>query len=139
VLSRSALFTSCQDTPLYVLCPGRDKLETPRWIIGLAVWDRVVANTNFGAMRLARTSSPVMSMVDQIGRAIAKADGARFEDDPARFRRLAVAALRPLTRPTDTMVDAAHAAVSFDGAWPINGRADFRKAVRAMIRAGIAE
>jgi len=80
-----------------------------------------------------------MSMVDQIGRAIAKADGARFEDDPARFRRFAVAALQPLIRPTDTMVDAAHEAVSFDGAWAINGRADFKKAVRAMVRTAMAE
>jgi hypothetical protein len=80
-----------------------------------------------------------MSMLDQIGIAIAKADGARFEDDPARFRRLAVAALRPLVRPTEAMVDAAHEAVSFDGAWAIRGRSDFRKAVRAMVRAAMSE
>ena len=80
-----------------------------------------------------------MRMVDQIGIAIAKVDSSSFEADPARFRRLALAALQPLARPTEAMVDAAHAAVSFDGGWAINGRADFRKAVRAMIRAGIAE
>jgi hypothetical protein len=80
-----------------------------------------------------------MSMVDQIGSAIAKADSAQFDVDPARFRRLAMAALRPLTRPTDTMVDAAHEAVSFDGAWAIDSRADFRKAVRTMIQKAIAE
>jgi hypothetical protein len=78
-------------------------------------------------------------MVDQIGRAIANADGFEFEHDPARFRQLAMAALQPLIRPTDTMVDAAHEAVSFDGAWAIRGRADFRKAVRAMIRAAMNE
>jgi len=39
-------------------------------------------------------------MVEQIARAIAKADDARFDDDPARFRGLALAALRPLVRPT---------------------------------------
>jgi hypothetical protein len=50
-------------------------------------------------------------MAEQIGRAIAKADGADFENDPTRFRRLALAALEPLTRPTEAMVDAAHEAV----------------------------
>jgi hypothetical protein len=78
-------------------------------------------------------------MVEQIGRAIAEADGVSFEQDPVRLRRLAMAALKPLTRPTDLMVDAAHEAVSFDGAWAIRGRADFRKAVRAMIRAAMNE
>ena len=76
-------------------------------------------------------------MIEQIARAIATADGAEFEGDPTRFRRLALAALQPLTRPTDTMVDAACEAVSFDGAWAINSRADFRKAVRAMIQAAM--
>lgn len=78
-------------------------------------------------------------MVEQIARAIAKTDGVEFEDDPARFRRLALSALQPLTRPTDTMVDAAHEAVSFDGAWAIRGRSDFRKAVRAMIKVAMKE
>jgi hypothetical protein len=88
---------------------------------------------------LARTPSPDAAMGDQIGRAIAEADGVPFEHDPARFRRLAIAALQPLARPTDTMVDAAHEAVSFDGAWAINSRRDFTKAVRAMIRKAMAE
>jgi len=78
-------------------------------------------------------------MVDQIGRAIARADGATFEDDPARFRRLALAAIRPWSRLTETMVDAAYDAVAFDDAWAINGRADFRKAVRAMVRVAMDE
>ena len=78
-------------------------------------------------------------MVEQIGRAIAEADGASFERDAVRFRRVATAALQPLTRPTDTMVDAAHEAVSFDGAWAINSRRDFTKAVRAMIRTAMDE
>jgi hypothetical protein len=50
-------------------------------------------------------------MVENIARAIATADGARFEDDPERFHRLALAALKPLARPTEAMVDAAHQAV----------------------------
>ena len=77
------------------------------------------------------------SMVDQVGKAIAKADGACFESDPPRYRKLALAALKPLTRPTEAMVDAAHEAVWFDAFWAINSRADFKKAVRAMIRAAM--
>jgi hypothetical protein len=87
---------------------------------------------------MTRTSAPAAAIVEQIGRAIAEADGVSFEHDPTRFQRLPMAALQPLSRPTDTMVDAAHEAVSFDGAWAIRGRADFRKAVRAMIRTAIA-
>jgi hypothetical protein len=48
-----------------------------------------------------------VSMVDQVGRAIAKADGINFESDPARYRKVALAALGPLVRPTEAMVDAA--------------------------------
>jgi hypothetical protein len=35
------------------------------------------------------------------------------------------------------MVGAAHEAVWFDAFWAINDRADFKKAVRAMIRAAM--
>ena len=77
-------------------------------------------------------------MVDQVGRAIAKADGISFESDPPRYRKLALAALKPLTRPTEAMVDAAHEVVWFDAFWAINSRADFKRAVRAMIRAAMA-
>ena len=38
---------------------------------------------------------PSGTMIGQVARAIAKADSARFEDDPGRFRRLALAALKP--------------------------------------------
>ena len=78
-------------------------------------------------------------MVDQIARAIAGADGAKHGDDPARFRRLALAALKPLTRPTEAMVDAAHEAVWSDAFWAINSRTDFKKAVRAMTLAAMRE
>jgi hypothetical protein len=57
-----------------------------------------------------RTTKPG-SMIDSIGRAIAKADGAKFEDDRGRYRRLAMAALVPLVNPTDAMIDAAQEAV----------------------------
>ena len=86
---------------------------------------------------MTRQLVSTVSMVDQVGTAIAKADGGRFESDPARYRRLALAALKPLTRPTEAMVDAAHEAVWFDAFWAINSRADFKKAVRAMIRAAM--
>lgn len=88
---------------------------------------------------MARSLTPPTGMVDQIARAIATADVAEFENDPARFGKLAMASLRPLCSPTDPMVDAAHEAVSFDDAWAINSRSDFRKAVRAMVRAAIKE
>lgn len=84
---------------------------------------------------MTRPPTSTVRMVDQVGRAIATADGADFATDPARYRRLALAALKPLTRPTEAMVDAAHEAVWFDAFWAINSRADFKKAVRAMIRA----
>ena len=77
------------------------------------------------------------SMVDQVGTAIATADGADFKSDPPRYRRLALAALKPLIRPTEAMVDAAHEVVWFDAFWAINSRADFKKAVRAMIHAAM--
>lgn len=47
-------------------------------------------------------------MLEQVARAIATADGAKFEDDPGRFRRLALAALKPMARPTEAMVDATY-------------------------------
>lgn len=75
--------------------------------------------------------------VEQIARVIATADGAEFKDDSARFRRLALAALKPLARPTEAMVDAAYEAVQFDVFWGINSRRDFTKAVRAMMLAAM--
>jgi hypothetical protein len=77
------------------------------------------------------TKQPVSttSMVDQIGAAITKADDADFEDDPGRFRRLALAALNPLIRPTEAMVDAAYEAVRFDEHWAVNSRRDFKAAM----------
>jgi hypothetical protein len=75
------------------------------------------------------------SMLDQITEAIAKADGGDPHADDDRYRRLALTALKLLTKPTEAMIDAAHEAVWFDGYWAINGHADFRKAVRAMILA----
>ncbi len=74
-----------------------------------------------------------ITMLDLVGKAIAAADGAEFQADTARYRRLALAALRPLMKPTEVMVDAAHEAASFDAHWAINSWRDFRRAVKAMI------
>jgi hypothetical protein len=86
-----------------------------------------------------KPAAKAMPMIDQIATAIAKADGADIPTDPARYRRLAVAALQPLAKLTDTMIDAAHEAVWSDAFWAINNRRDFQKAVRAMIVAAMAE
>lgn len=75
---------------------------------------------------MTKQSVSTISMVDQIGAAIARADGSNFESDPARYRKLALAALKPLTRPTEAMVDAAHEAVWSVPYWAISGRADIR-------------
>jgi hypothetical protein len=88
---------------------------------------------------MSRHTVQVKSMIDRIGRAIAEADGGDFQADSTRYRRLAVAALKPLARPTDAMIDAAHKAVWFDAYWAINSRSDFKKAVRAMITAAVDE
>ena len=79
------------------------------------------------------------SMVDRMAQALAKAEGAASASNPRRYRRLAFASLKPLALPTKTMVDAAHDAVSIDGAWAINSRREFRRAVRAMILQAINE
>jgi hypothetical protein len=79
------------------------------------------------------------SMIDRIGQAIAIADGGDFQADQVRYRRLAAAALRPLLHPSETMIDAAHEAVWFDAYWAINSRADFKKAVKAMIASALQQ
>jgi hypothetical protein len=76
-------------------------------------------------------------MLDQIAEAIAEADGGDLHADPARYRRLAQAALKPLGKPTEAMIDAAHESVWSDGFWAINSRRDFQKAVRAMVLAAM--
>jgi hypothetical protein len=78
-------------------------------------------------------------MADRIALALAKADGSPFQSNQARYRLLAIAALKSLLVPTETMIDAAHAAAQFDDDWAVNTRADFRRAVRAMITQAIGE
>jgi hypothetical protein len=50
-----------------------------------------------------------------------------------------MAALELLALPTEAMIDAAHEAVWFDAFWAIHSRNDFKKAVRAMMRAALHE
>jgi hypothetical protein len=58
-----------------------------------------------------------------------------LESDRPRYRKLALAALKSLARPTEAMVDAAYEVLWFDAFWAINSRADFKEeAVQAMIR-----
>ena len=63
-------------------------------------------------------------MVVRIALALAKAEGQALTADPLRYRRLAVASLKPLTVPSEAMIDPAHEAVWFDAAWAINSRRD---------------
>src|SRR3954454_15369713 len=77
------------------------------------------------------------SMLDVVGRALA--EGADFKSEQDRYRRLALAALRPLAQPTKGMIYAAHAAVEFDALWAINTSQDFARAVEAMIEAVMKE
>jgi hypothetical protein len=79
-------------------------------------------------------SAKTATKIDDIAEAIARADGGDVPVDHARYRRLAVAALKPLTKPTGAMIDAAGQAVWFDNFWAINSRRDFQKAVRGMIQ-----
>jgi hypothetical protein len=62
-----------------------------------------------------KPTANVTPMIHQIAKAIANADGADLNADPTRYRRLALAALKPLVNPTETMIDAAHGAVWSDG------------------------
>ena len=79
------------------------------------------------------------TIIDVMAAALAKADNAGPGADAERYRHLAVAALRAMLKPSDAMLDAAHEAVWFDGFWAIKGKADFRRAVKAMISAAIRE
>jgi hypothetical protein len=90
-------------------------------------------------MIMPRTAAANMAMVDQVATAIAMADGHELHTGPTHYRDLALAALKPLTQPTEAMIDAAHEAVWSNNFWAINSRRDFKKAVRAMILAAMRE
>ena len=54
------------------------------------------------------------TMLHLVGEAFVVADGAEFRADTAKHRLLALAALGPLIKPTEALVDAAQEAASFD-------------------------
>ena len=84
-----------------------------------------------------RSRRPVStdSMVVQVRKAIGYE--VNLESDRPRYRKLALAALKSLARRTEARVDAAYEALWFDAFWAVNSRADFKKAVQAMIRAAM--
>jgi hypothetical protein len=84
-----------------------------------------------------RSDRPAV-MLDRIASALAREDAGSLKSGPDHYRHLAAAALKSLLVPTESMINAAHAAVEFDNAWAINSRADFRRALRAMITHAIA-
>jgi hypothetical protein len=51
-----------------------------------------------------RPAAPT-TMVVRIALALAKAEGQALTADPLRYRRLAVASLKPLTVPSEAMID----------------------------------
>jgi hypothetical protein len=59
-------------------------------------------------------------MVDRIALALAKADGQAADEDPTRYRHLAIAALKALAVPSEAMIDAAHQVLWFDAFWTIS-------------------
>jgi hypothetical protein len=82
---------------------------------------------------MAKKQANPVAMIDLIAEAIAGADGGDLATGRVRYRRLALAALALLLKPTTEMIDAAPQVVWSDGFWAINSRRDFEKAVRAMI------
>jgi hypothetical protein len=66
---------------------------------------------------MARLTAETGTMIDRIGQAVAAADNGDFEVDKARYRRLASVALKPLTRPSEAMVDAAIAGLLAAAFW----------------------
>jgi hypothetical protein len=61
-----------------------------------------------------------MGMLGHIARAVTKTDGVPFVGDLERFLKLVLAVLKPLARPTEAIVYAAHEAVWFVAYWAIS-------------------
>ena len=70
----------------------------------------------------AFTDEAIARMMHQVGRAIDRADGTDLEFNPRRHRNLTLGVLRPLTRPTEAMVDAATRRYWSDRVLAINSR-----------------
>ena len=62
------------------------------------------------------------TMVNRMASALAKADGPASVEDPARYRRLALAALKPLAAPSEAMIDAAQQSPGLSACCPRDDR-----------------
>ncbi len=76
--------------------------------------------------------------VERLARTLAKVDESDFEKDPERYWLLARAAMIELQKPTPEMISAAYEAVRFDEGWAVNSGRDFKRGVKAMIDAALA-
>ena len=79
-----------------------------------------------------------IDFVERLARTLAKVDERDFEKDPERYWLLARAAMIELQKPTPDMISAAYEAVRFDEGWAVNSGGDFKRVVKAMIDAALA-
>jgi hypothetical protein len=79
-----------------------------------------------------------IDFMERLARTLAKVDQSNFEKDPERYWLLARAAMIELQRPTPEMISAAYEAVRFDEGWAVNSGRDFKRGVKAMIDAALA-
>ncbi len=83
-------------------------------------------------------SAAAIDFVERLARTLAKVDESDFEKDPERYRLLARAAMTELQKPTPEMILAAYEAVRFDEGWAVDSGRDFKRGVKAMIDAALA-
>ena len=83
-------------------------------------------------------SAAAIDFVEGLARTLAKVDENNYEKDPERYRLLARAAMTELQKPTPDMISAAYEAVRFDEGWAVNSGPDFKRGVKAMIDAALA-
>ena len=76
--------------------------------------------------------------IERLSRTLAKVDGSDIEKDPERYWLLARAVMTELRKPTPDMISAAYEAVRFDEGWAVNSGRDFKRGVKAMIDAALA-
>jgi len=79
-----------------------------------------------------------IDFVERLARTLAKVDESDFEKDPERYWLLARTAMIELQKPTPDMISAAYEAVRFDEGWAVNSGRDFKRGVKAMIDAALA-
>ncbi len=79
-----------------------------------------------------------IDFTERLARTLAKVDESDFEKDPERYWILARAAMIELQKPTPEMISAAYDAVRFDEGWAVNNGRDFKRGVKAMLDAALA-